>query len=389
MTQEAKRATTDSTLEEVRQNLRILCELGRLAGISTSLETFLDQAVIQVARATEINHVKILRYRPETADLLVVAGIGWKPGVVGRAILSADLRSPPGRSFQTGEPIAISDTDDQDEYEISPMLREHGIVALANAPVLIGGSAWGVLEVDSTKPRDFGSDTGDFLTAAGALIGTCVRRHAAPTQADRLTTAMLEAQHRETLLREMQHRIKNSFQLILGSITLQKRRYPAGDVQTALDDAAERIRAISLAHEQLAPRAGSEAINLTDYLRALCQAIKRQVDGIEVEIEADEVHVPIEHAVAIGLILNEAATNCVKHAFDESGGRISVRLQAGVGFGEARLTIADNGRGMQETRSSGSGLKLISALARKISAKVERHSSAQGTTVILQFPALA
>ncbi|MDQ7249576.1 sensor histidine kinase [Dongia sedimenti] len=376
-------------LEAVRQHVRILCDLGRLAGNSTDLQTFLQQAVAQVARGTEIHHVKILRYRPETADLLVVAGTGWKPGVVGTATLSADLRSAPGRAFQTGEAISIKNFEEQGEYDLSPLLKEHGIVSLVNAPVLIGGSAWGVVEVDSTTPREFGPDTCDFLTAAGALIGTCIRRHTAPSQADTLATAMLQAQQREILLREMQHRVKNSFQLIIGAITLQKRRHTAPEVLAALDYTAERIRAVSLAHEQLAPRAGGEAINLADYLRALCLSIKSQVENVEIDIAADEVHMPIERAIALGLILNEAATNSLKHAFGDGDGHISVKLQAGIGFGEARLTIADDGHGMKDPTASGSGLKLIGALARQIAATVERTSSDKGTIVSVQFPVIS
>jgi two-component sensor histidine kinase len=388
MGQGSKQSRSDE-LEAVRQHVRILCDLGRLAGNSTDLQTFLKQAVAQVARGTEIHHVKILRYRPETADLLVVAGTGWKPGVVGTATLSTDLRSAPGRAFQTGEAIAIKNFDEQDEYDLSPLLKEHDIVSLVNAPVLIGGSAWGVVEVDSTTPREFGPDTCDFLSAVGALIGTCIRRHTAPSQGDSLANAMLQAQQRETLLREMQHRVKNSFQLIIGAITLQKRRHTTPETLAALDYTAERIRAVSLAHEQLAPRAGGEAINLAEYLRALCISIKSQVETVEIDIAADEVHMPIERAIALGLILNEAATNALKHAFGDGDGHISVKLQTGVGFGEARLTIADNGRGMKDPSASGSGLKLIGALARQISAKVERKSSDKGTAVSVQFPVIS
>jgi two-component sensor histidine kinase len=389
MAEEQSQPKADGALEEMRQHIRILADLGRLAGNSSHLETFLQQAVVQVARAVKIDHVKILRYRPETADLLVVAGTGWKPGVVGSATLSADLRSAPGRAFQIGEPICVENFDTQNEYEISQMLKEHGIKALVNAPVLIGASSWGVVEVDSTEPREFGQDACDFLTAVGALIGICVRRHTAPSQADSVAIAKLEAQHRETLLREMQHRVKNSFQLILGAITLQKRRNPMKEVRTALDHTVERIRAVSLAHEQLAPRAGGEAINLADYLRALCISIKKQTEGVDVDIVADDVHMPIERAIALGLILNEAATNCLKHAFDEDGGTISVKLQSGIGFGEARLIISDNGRGIGAEPSSGSGLKLIEALARQIAAKVDRSGSSRGTTITVQFPVIS
>src|SRR3954470_4045610 len=96
-----------SPLDKLRRHIRILVDIGRLAGENADLDRFLDQAVVQVARAVEINHVKVLRYRPRTADLLVVAGLGWKEGVVRTATLSADLRSAPGRAFQTAEPVTI------------------------------------------------------------------------------------------------------------------------------------------------------------------------------------------------------------------------------------------------------------------------------------------
>jgi hypothetical protein len=92
-------------LEKVRRHVRILVDLGRAAGETADLNRFLDQAVVQVARAVEIGHVKVLRYRRREADLLVAAGFGWKEGVVGSATLPSDLRSPPGRSFQTADRV--------------------------------------------------------------------------------------------------------------------------------------------------------------------------------------------------------------------------------------------------------------------------------------------
>jgi two-component system, sensor histidine kinase PdtaS len=102
----AEQKTERTALEKVRRHIRILIEVGRIAGDS-ELRGFLSQAALQVARAIEIDHVKILQYRRRTADLLVVAGLGWSDGVVGSAVLSADMRSAPGRAFQTGEPVTI------------------------------------------------------------------------------------------------------------------------------------------------------------------------------------------------------------------------------------------------------------------------------------------
>jgi two-component sensor histidine kinase len=379
-----------SALERVRRHMRILVDIGRLSGEVSEVDRFLDQVTVQVARAVEINHVKILRYRRKEADLFVAAGIGWHEGVVRSATLPADLRSPPGRAFQTGQPVIIRDTAKQDEYKISEFLKQHGIVSLANVPLLMDGAAWGVLEVDSTRARDFGADTTDFLTAAGALIGAFLQCHRqTPDETARLFSQAAEAHSRDIFLREMQHRVKNNFQLILASIAIQKRRISADGATLALDHIASRINAISLAHDQLARRDDGQIVKLSDYLRALCLSIGQQAEGVEISIESDELELTVDRAVPLGLILNEIATNSIKHAFGPAGGKIDVKLAGGVGYGEGRLTVADNGKGIKTSNPEGSGLNLIAALARQIGGSVEQDSSDLGTKTYLTFPLIS
>ena len=128
------------------------------------------------------------------------------------------------------------------------------------------------------------SQTDDRVRAGNVLQG----HHQEPSEAARLAAEALEAQKRDVLLREMQHRVKNNFQIILASIAIQKRRYSTGDVHRALDHIASRINAISLAHDQLAPREEGQIVNLSDYLRALCLSIKQQAEGIEVDVQANQ-----------------------------------------------------------------------------------------------------
>lgn len=387
---DASHRAEGAEVDKLRRYVRILVQLGRLAGHHTNDERFLDQAVAQVSRAVEIHHVKILQYRRKTADLLMVAGTGWKEGVVRAATFSGDLRSPVGRAFQTGEPVTIVDIGDAPDYVISQTLKDHGIVSLANVPILIDGAAWGVLEVDSTTACDFSADTVEFLMAAAALIGATVQRQTAGrSEAVVLAEAAAEAQRREILLRELQHRVKNNFQLILASISLQRRRFGDSEVQRALDHVANRIQAIGLAHDQLAPGQDAQVVDVAAYLRALCASIEQQVDNVAFDIEADEVSLSIDRAVPLGLILNETVTNSVKHAFGETGGRMFVKLQAGIGFGEGRLTVTDNGRGIQKDSSGGSGLKLIDLLARQIGGHVKRESSPKGTSTTVTFPIIS
>jgi two-component sensor histidine kinase len=383
----ATRPPEPNDAEKLRRYVRILVELGRLSGQHTNPERFLDQAVVQVSRAVEIHHAKILQYRRKTADLLMVAGTGWKEGLVRAATFAADMRSPVGRAFQTAEPVTILDLSDAPDYVISETLKDHGIVSLSNVPILIDGAAWGVLEVDSTTPYDFNLDTVEFMMAAGALIGSTIQRQTSGrSEAAALAEAAAEAQHREVLLRELQHRVKNNFQLILASISMQKRRFEDGEIQRALDHVANRIHAIALAHDQLAPGQDAQLVDVAAYLRALCASIEQQVDNVTFDIEADEVTLSIDRAVPLGLILNEAVTNSVKHAFGEAGGRVFVKLQSGIGFGEGRLTVTDNGRGIQKDSAGGSGLILIGSLARQIGGQVKRESSPAGTSISVTFP---
>ena len=125
-------------LLKLRRHIAILADIGRLSATADA-DKFLDQVVTQVARAVEIDHVKLLLYRKETADFIVAAGYGWHEGVVRVATLSTDLRSPAGRAFQTGEPVTAINLATS-EFECPAMLREHGIVAAANVPVFGEGA---------------------------------------------------------------------------------------------------------------------------------------------------------------------------------------------------------------------------------------------------------
>ena len=112
------------------------------------------------------------------------------------------LRDPAGRSAVASRSLVPNggtglhqELLEQEDFTFSDLLRQHHIVSLVNVPVLIAGAAWGVLEIDSTSPRDFSQDTIDFLTAAAALIAAFVQRHTAePGEAARVAAAAVEAQ---------------------------------------------------------------------------------------------------------------------------------------------------------------------------------------------------
>ena len=85
--------TEQLTLDRVREYQRVIEALSRIGPQALTAQQFMQHVTAQVSRATMISRTKVLRYRPERGDLLVEAGVGWKPGVVGNATLAVDFGS--------------------------------------------------------------------------------------------------------------------------------------------------------------------------------------------------------------------------------------------------------------------------------------------------------
>ena len=372
--------------DKLRQHQRIIIDLGLLASQTMPLEQFLRHAVSQVALALEVSHSKIMRYRPEQGDLLLVAGIGWRNGVVGQTTFGIDMSSAPGRAFQTAEAVVVEDVRSNDEFRPAPSLIEHGIVSLVNVPVVIDNAAWGVLEVDHVEKRDFRENTVDFLLAVSGLVASVIQRHQAEeNHRNALRTAAMEKQERDLLLAEMQHRVKNYFQMILSMISMERPKLPTELGRNIMTKVAERIMAVSLANDQLSPNQ-SEKVAMPSYLRAICTGLASQRDNVSVTVKADDISLPSERAVPVGLIVNELVTNSLKYAFEGgSGGSVIVELSAGAGGGRAKLEVRDDGTGISDNARAGTGTRLLQSLVRQVAGEMEQTSSADGTKTTIIF----
>lgn len=372
---------------KMERHRAVVLDLIRISRQHHTLPIILHQSIGQIARGIEIGHAKILRYRPEKGDLLVEAGVGWKRGFVGNVTFSTDLTSPAGKAFQTGQPVLIHDLNEDTGFVYSRALREHAIVSLANVPIsLDNGTVWGVLEVDGTQPRSFGESTTMFLVIAATVIGIAISREAAEREQLKTNARLVaEAQKHRLLLRETNHRIKNNFQLILAAISFCRNEIETDNGRQILDELTRKILAMSLAHDQL-PTSVSGAINLPNYISALAARLKEPFENIAITVHADELNAPIGVALPIGLITNELITNSIKHSFHGKGGSIRVALEAGLGQGEAKLTICDDGGGAALTEDSGSGLQLVESMAQQLRGRVDQLSTDRGTAVCLTFP---
>ena len=146
----------DDLPSELRVRVRqgeLISEFSRLALAGTDFDALLDAAARLAADGLGAPLAKVLQHTPGADDsLLVRAGVGWRPGVVGRARLGADLASPAGYALKTGAPVISNHLDTEDRFRTPALMVEHGARRAVNVVVRGQREPFGVLEVDSRDP---------------------------------------------------------------------------------------------------------------------------------------------------------------------------------------------------------------------------------------------
>ncbi len=189
---------------------------------------------------------------------------------------------------------------------------------------------------------------------------------------------------KETLLKEVYHRVKNNLQVVQSLLNLQRQALPGGVARDALQDTVQRVRAMALVHEKLYQSGDLAAIRLPGYTRDLMAQIAEAhgVDRSRLQLQAEiaDIETGLDNAIPYGLLLTELLTNCFKHAFP--GGRDgAVWVHLARQDGGALLTVQDNGVGFAASlgQSASLGLKLAEGLARQLGGALQT-SQQDGTT---------
>jgi len=201
---------------------------------------------------------------------------------------------------------------------------------------------------------------------------------------------------KELLLREIHHRVKNNLQVISSLVSLQADALADPALRDVFGEVRDRVRSMALIHEKLYESGGLAKLNFADYVASLMQSIwsAHGVVGarVKLHLEVEPVAVAVATAVPCGLILNELASNALKHAFPSDGGEVTVGLSREPATGRLRLWVRDNGVGLpadldwRHARSL--GLRLVQMLARQLEGTVETGSGpGPGTEFLIRFVA--
>jgi PAS domain S-box-containing protein len=197
---------------------------------------------------------------------------------------------------------------------------------------------------------------------------------------------------KDTLLREIHHRVKNNLQIISSLLYFQAKKAKDPDDLAAIAEGRERLRAMILVHEKLYRSAELSRIEFGDYVRTLVAQLAESSmppgRRVSARVEADSCALPIELAQPCGMIVAELLLNAFKHAFPEGReGEVTVRTVSA--DGRLAITVSDDGVGLPAHFNAGAadsfGWQLINSLAAQLDAAVALTRE-HGTTVTVSFP---
>ncbi len=192
------------------------------------------------------------------------------------------------------------------------------------------------------------------------------------------------------LRREVDHRVKNSLGLVGALLGLQAGQSPHEEVKTALRFARNRIDSVALVHEQLHSAGATSEVDMRQFVDRLATSLNGQAKtGVSVRADVPSVMLPARSAIHAGIVLNELATNALRHGLAMSSGGL-VRLDGEIVANGLKLTVADNGQGLPDDFSpadaSGLGMRLVLSLTRELGASLAWSSSPSGTTFSFEIP---
>ena len=184
--QMAERLRTDAALTTRARQQALVADLGRLGLAGADLQRLFDRAMAGVAETFGVECCKVLELLPDGSALRLVAGVGWKEGLVGHAVVGRDRDSQAGFTLLSKDPVIVEDLRTETRFSGPPLLRDHGVVS--GLSVIIGepGHPFGVMGAHTAHRRAFTPDDVTLFQSVANVLAAAIQRKRAEEELRRV-----------------------------------------------------------------------------------------------------------------------------------------------------------------------------------------------------------
>jgi signal transduction histidine kinase/PAS domain-containing protein len=383
-----RKLAADEVDLRVRQQAAV-AELGLSALRGVGLQALFEQALTAISRACAVDFAEVMELLPD-GTLLMRAGFGWRPGVVGSVLPAAGSQC--GFAIRSGGAVVVADLSQEQRFTVHPLLLDHGLVSGVTALMQGRDRAWGTLGVHAKDQRTWSQHDLNFVQSIANVLATALEReHSGEELAEKreqlqsLSRKLIEAQEAER--RAVARELHDDFGQALTAIRLNLKK-GGSDLSESIqlvDQAIQRMRELA---QDLRPSILDD-LGLPAALRwYVAREAKRA--GLELRLEvADLPRLPAAVETTCFRLVQEALTNIVRHAQARK-----LEIEVAAREGSLLLTVRDDGKGFDpraalRRAAQGHSLGLLGMKERVSLAGGEleiESAPVRGTVVSARFP---
>lgn len=405
--------TRENILVQRNQELEILNQISGYASSSRNLSEILTFVVELSCITFKSTSAYIAKVDQPQNDLTVMAGF-VNPNTE-NDLSAADNMSQKNYKISETTPHLMEWLNDPTNHNIShfnpssdeqynKLLATFSVQSVLSFPIQIKGDLYGFISiVEAHKHRDFEASEIQLLQLIANQMGSAIENaqlySALTRQIEERSIAEEQLRNslneKDTLLKEVHHRVKNNLQVISSLLRLQLTSVDDPRMTELIQDSQSRIQSMALVHELLYQSEDLSTINLGEYLEFLSHSLmasyQSRTQQIDINTQCHDFNVTIETAITCGLLLNELVSNAIKHAFPQrESGTIDVSIEPAEEQ-KMLLTVQDDGIGIAMTpqinhkRGNSLGLKLIDSFVNQLNAQMDIKSDS-GTCYEITIP---
>lgn len=384
--------TRRSERERVRMSTRFQTVLASAVELNRSIRDMnhvLNQTLNDLAATIECDTASIQLL--EADQLKIVAHHGFDDDGISGLTFPLSPLFPNYHVIVAKQPLVLGDVrmnfphfaTEAREYDSGHIRTWMGI------PLIAGDNIVGMVTMDRSNVQPFTAEDVELAVALANHAGVAIENAKLYGQIKRASNT------KETLLRELHHRVKNNMQLVISLVNLRAGAVKSKPALVILDEIRARVTALATVHESLYRSEHADAVDLISYTQRIVQDVESGYIGSNevLNIAFDSgppIYADLDVAIPYGLLLSELLLNAVKHAFPGSVEEANVEVSIlETGDRNIRLTVSDNGVGIAAKRDSGQasfGMTLVRSLADQLmgTAQVSNHN---GTRWTVEFSA--